>query len=73
MWRIIELFSEIGRNQFDDYYKTFGPAINDSRVNIPWRYTYSSGLQYGSDGRIRKDRPFVTTRFYTPENILISQ
>ena len=73
LWRIIELFSEIGRNQFDDYYKTFGPAINDSRVNIPWRYTYSSGLQYGSDGRIRKDRPFVTTRFYTPENILISR
>jgi hypothetical protein len=73
LWRIIELFSEIGRNQFDDYYKVFGSAINDSRVKIPWRYQYSFGLQYGSDGRIRKDRPFVTTRFYSPEDIFISR
>ncbi|WP_353932422.1 hypothetical protein WJM97_07520 [Okeanomitos corallinicola TIOX110] len=73
LWRIIELFAEIGKNEFNDYYKVFGPAINDSKIKIPWRYQYSFGLQYGSDGRIRQDRPFVTTRFYTPENILISR
>ncbi|MBD1912852.1 hypothetical protein [Leptolyngbya sp. FACHB-8] len=74
LWRIIKLFSEISRNNCEDYYRVNGPAIHsNSWRRVPWKYEYSFGLQYGSDGRLRSDRPFLTTRFKSFEDSLISR
>lgn len=71
LWRIIQLFSEVSRTHFADYYEVDGPAIIDGWRKMPWRYEYSFGLQYGGDGRLRPDRPFVTTRFRNFDEVLI--
>jgi len=74
LWRIIKLFSESSRNHFADYYEVNGPAmVNDDWSKIPWCYEYSCGLQYGSDGKPRLDRPFITTRFSNFDGTLIKR
>ena len=71
LWRVIQLFSEVSRNHFADYYQVDGPAIVSDWTKRPWRYKYSFGLQYGSDGRPRSDRPFISTRFSNFDNVFI--
>ena len=74
LWRIIKLLSENARNHFADYYELAGPAmVNDEWCKMPWRFEYSCGLQYGSDGKPRLDRPFITTRFSNFDGTLIKR
>ncbi|MEG4962383.1 MULTISPECIES: hypothetical protein [unclassified Microcoleus] len=73
LWRVIQLFSEVSRNHFADYYQVDGPAIVSDWTKRPWRYKYSFGLQYGSDGRPRSDRPFISTRFSNFDNVFIKR
>jgi hypothetical protein len=72
-WRIPQLVSELGRIHFADYYNVDGPGAELLWDRQPWRYQYSCGFQFGSDGKLRQDRPILFTRFYNYEGVLINR
>jgi len=72
-WRIINLFTEVSQNCFADYYLFDGPAIEKGWEKRPWRYQFSCGLQFGINGKVRADRPFMTTRFNSFDGAFIKR
>lgn len=64
LWRIQQLFSDLSRINFADYYTVNGSGAKKAWNKQPWKYEFGSGLQFGSDGKIRETHPFLYTKFY---------
>lgn len=73
LWRIQKLFSDLSRINFADYYTFNGPAAKKRWNKQAWKYEIGSGLQFGSDGKIRDNYPFLFTKFFTNEGEFIKR
>ncbi len=67
-YRIAIANSERQRARLAIYYTEKYKVNQQEAATIPWQYQYGSGLEFGIDGRVRTDRPFVFTIFSTPNN-----
>jgi hypothetical protein len=65
--RIATAYSERGRARLGDYY-TENYSTEPKKSTEEWRYQYSSGVEFGFDGKPREDRPFICTIFLNSSN-----
>lgn len=62
-YRIAIANSERYRARLGEYYtEKYEPSKVNSNAE-KWSYTYSSGIEFGFDGKPREDRPFICTIF----------
>jgi hypothetical protein len=73
LWRIQKLFSDLSRINFADYYTVNGSAATKPWNKQPWQYESGSGLQFGSDGRIRENYPFLYIKVFTNEGEFVKR
>lgn len=64
-WRIIEFESNRRRDHLADYYTVVEDGANQLAANRPWKAMPTCGMEFGSDGRLRKERPIVFYRLST--------
>ncbi|MBE9045561.1 hypothetical protein IQ255_14310 [Pleurocapsales cyanobacterium LEGE 10410] len=62
-YRISIAHSERLRARLAVYYTEEYATNNETKVVEPWQYEYGSGVEFGIDGKVREDRPFVYTVF----------
>lgn len=73
LWRIQQLFSDISRIYFADYYTVNGTAANKPWNNKNWRYQIGSGLQFDRNGKVSEKYPFLFTKFFTSDDEFIKR
>lgn len=73
LWRIQQLFSDISRIYFADYYTVNGTAANKPWNNKNWRYQIGSGLQFDRNGKVSEKYPFLFTIFFTSDDEFIKR
>lgn len=67
-YRISIANSERLRARLAVYYTEEYATNIETKVVEPWQYEYGSGVEFGIDGRVREDRPFVYTVFKNTNN-----
>lgn len=66
-WRIALANSEVCRIKFPGFFTVKEEGVETEWRGRPWTARITSGLQFGPDGRLRKDRPIMFYRFMNAE------
>lgn len=69
-WRIRE-YDRISKKQsFPSYYSTINNPIKGSAAD-PWKYSYSHGSRFSSEGRIDQGKPILFSNFFNKSGVMI--
>ena len=63
-WRITVANSERLRARLSTYYTEEYEASQKVWDDMPWKYRYSCGVEFGYNGKPREDRPIIFTKFF---------
>lgn len=73
--RFLDLHDHDRRLSFSDYYRTVEDNGRKHSINMPWRISFSCGIEFNSAGRPDEERPVIFVKFgdHFTDRLLVRQ